>query len=106
MPPDELDAALDDELALAELVLDVEGSPPPDEAVEPVDESDADGHALTMPAPEPDSSKRTLTVRPAQRAQSIPAESIAPAPPSKMWTLVWVVAAMVGLSIGAWLALR
>jgi serine/threonine-protein kinase len=58
-----------------------------------VDESDTDGHALTMPAPEPSAVKSSIPIEPARSA-------------SPMWRVVWVLAAVVGLSIGAWLALR
>jgi serine/threonine protein kinase len=68
-----------------------------------IDESDADEHSLTMPAPQPSVALRSITVRP---APSIQAESAATGASSPMWRVVWVLAAAVGLSIGAWLALR
>lgn len=72
-----------------------------------VDESDADAHALTMPAPEPVSIRVTPvgSARPG-RAPSLPAVAAAPPRSSRGWTVIWALAAVVGLSIGAWLALR
>jgi serine/threonine protein kinase len=84
-----------------------------------VDEIVADEHALTMPAPEPSDSRREVTVRPpAERARSVRPDVVISVPnartsviephppPSRLWALVWIIAAVVGISIGVWLSLR
>jgi serine/threonine-protein kinase len=66
-----------------------------------VDESGADMHALTIPAPEPvradpvrgDPARVEITVRP-------------PPKEGRAWALLWIAAALIGISIGVWLSLR
>jgi serine/threonine-protein kinase len=76
-----------------------------------VDESGADMHALTIPAPEPVSSGPVNTLRaaatPSDRSpRSAPTVRPPSDAPSRGWTLVWVIAALVGVTIGVWLSLR
>ena len=84
-----------------------------------VDESGADAHALTIPAPDPLDSRSEITLRPppapAVRSErpdaviSIPPTRKspgAPPAPSRLWALVWIVAAIAGISIGVWLSLH
>jgi serine/threonine-protein kinase len=66
----------------------------PSKRVVIVDESDADVHALTIPAPEP--ARTVSTVRPPKEA---PREG-------RGWMLIWFAAAVIGISIGVWLSLR
>ncbi len=80
-----------------------------------IDESGADMHALTMPAPEPAPSAPAITVRPiapslslapSDRGRATPSSKPRVEPPSHGWTIVWILAALVGISIGVWLSLR
>ncbi len=80
-----------------------------------IDESGADMHALTMPAPEPAPSGPAISVRPvapplslapSDRGRVTPSVKPRAEPPSHGWTIVWILAALVGISIGVWLSLR
>jgi serine/threonine-protein kinase len=75
-----------------------------------IDESGADMHALTIPAPEPQSKPSgkpgppsgTPSERSARAATTVrPADQH-----SRGWTVVWILAALIGISIGVWLSLR
>jgi serine/threonine-protein kinase len=99
--------------ALASALRLARSSPDDASAVQPVlrvhvdAAGEDDAHALTVPAPDPTSSRSTPTVRP--RFTPIDPESLAP-PSSGMtargWALIWVLAALSGIAIGVWLSLR
>jgi hypothetical protein len=92
-----LEAAIDRALANPE---DAEGVRPP--ARVKIDE-DAAAHAETIPAPMPsDKPPPATSVRPARRSSEMPALD----KPSRGWTVVWILAALIGISIGVWLSLR
>lgn len=78
-----------------------------------VDESGADMHALTIPAPEPAPSVPSISARvktsdaPSSLGpRSAPTVRPKAEAPSHAWTAIWLLAAIAGITIGVWLSLR
>jgi serine/threonine-protein kinase len=67
----------------------------------------ADAHGPTIPSPIPTPSRESLESSPSPRTVStVPPERDARGFGSRGWAMIWILAAIVSISIGIWLSLR
>jgi serine/threonine-protein kinase len=101
--------------ALAHAIRRARESPNDVDAVRPavrveVDSGAPDPHAETIPAPMPSDQPLPTSSReaplPAVRRPSGGSPTASPERASRSWTIVWIIAAVVGISVGVWLSLR